>query len=413
MGTPAPSDAAASAGLPGSSASPSGADGDAAMDNTTEGLSRESICDRVAELRADLFGDRGKSRMARELGIRPSTYDRYERDRVPPADLLVKIAEVANVTLDWLVTGTGPRRPPQSLDRDGDELSRRFEEAIAFDHALRPVARAFLDWLENRRRRPESTPAQFSLPSDEKQPTQSGGTIVDTSALHRPRESGSATGRTPSSRDGGESPGNASETTPGRPPGPPVRRVVAEDLIPVVGFTSAGPARRWDETLRRTGADRRAAIDAVIETLLAEQPSLRAEAVAAVESEASSEAAILERVPEATVLQIGGSSPAEFVLSTELKSAYPDAVAWRIDGDSMSPRYEHGDLVITSSDEPARVGQACVARQAGQVGVNCKVFHHDGDEIVLIPVNVRVETQRVPARDVLWAYRVLCVVRRS
>ena len=57
------------------------------------------ICERLERLRVEMFGHRGKSEMARRLGIRPSTYDRYERDRIPPADLLVKVGQVSDVTL--------------------------------------------------------------------------------------------------------------------------------------------------------------------------------------------------------------------------------------------------------------------------------------------------------------------------
>jgi transcriptional regulator with XRE-family HTH domain len=91
------------------------------------------VCTRLAEVRARHFGPRGKSRFARELGIGSSTYDRYERDRMPPADLLLKAAEITGVRLEWLITGEGPRDglPPVSgriaalLERLRDLLRRR------------------------------------------------------------------------------------------------------------------------------------------------------------------------------------------------------------------------------------------------------------------------------------------------
>ncbi|MFP4054980.1 MAG: helix-turn-helix domain-containing protein, partial [Phycisphaerae bacterium] len=53
----------------------------------------------------EVTGPRGKSAFARLLGLPASTYDYYESGRVPPAEILVKIAEVARVNVCWLLTG--------------------------------------------------------------------------------------------------------------------------------------------------------------------------------------------------------------------------------------------------------------------------------------------------------------------
>lgn len=391
----------------------------------------ETICSRLERLRTEMFGDRGKSRMARQLGIRPSTYDRYERDRVPPADLLVKISEVANVTLDWLITGEGPRRPPQQLDREGEELTRRFEEAIAVDTSLRPVARAFLQWLDDRRHHPESTPQRFDLPSDVAAGTAATGqTIVDTSesGFSRGREPGS--GHSPAQSGGGEPGGESDQSSlpatpstsgpspePGRPEVGPaaagesdpsegmIRRITPETVVPVVGRTSAGPAGFWSDLGYLSASDR----DAMVARVL-EQGDVRTEPLTrAVEKESSD----LASVPSAALVQVGGGGEAlEFVLARELKRQFPDAVAWRIDGDSMEPRYSQGDLVVTSRSATAVEGQPCIARQKGQIGVNCKVYHREGDQIVLIPINPRIEVQRLRLSDLESATRVLFVIRR-
>ena len=126
------------------------------------------------------------------------------------------------------------------------------------------------------------------------------------------------------------------------------------------------------------------------------------------------EASDIDSLPDATVIQLGSSDqgPLEFLVGSELKSRYPRAIAWRIDGDSMEPRYFHGDLVVTSDDVPPVEGQPCVVHQRGQIGVNCKVFHREGDTVLLIPINQRVEVQRVPIEEIVMASRVLFVVRR-
>ena len=126
------------------------------------------------------------------------------------------------------------------------------------------------------------------------------------------------------------------------------------------------------------------------------------------------EASDIDSLPDATVIQLGSSDqgPLEFLVGSELKSRYPRAIAWRIDGDSMEPRYSQGDLVVTSRSATAVEGQPCIARQKGQIGVNCKVYHREGDQIVLIPINPRIEVQRLRLSDLESATRVLFVIRR-
>lgn len=375
-----------------------------------------TICERLRRLRTDLFGERGKSKMARELGIRPSTYDRYERDRVPPADLLVKIAEVANVTLEWLVTGEGPRRPPQLLDRDSHELARQFEEAITIDPSLRPVARAFLSWLEDRRMRPDSTPPTFEPPGSIAS-TSSTGTVTSQPPIGgSPREpssrsdSGDAAAGDSDDSEARQSGGHLSplsapqSTSQGASRSTPAETLDASQLIPIIGRTSAGVARYWrDLTITSTRE-----LDQAIGRLLDRAANPAQLIPRPIEAEASTHSA-----SAAQLLQIvdRDAGPLELLSVPELKGRFPRAVAWQIDGDSMEPRYFHGDIVVTSSDEPAVEGQPCVVRQVGQVGMSCKVFHRDGDEIVLIPINPRVEVQRVPRQSVQSAHRVLFVVR--
>lgn len=106
------------------------------------------ICERLELLRVELFGHRGKSEMARRLNIRPSTYDRYERDRIPPADLLVKVAAVCDVTLEWLMTGGGPKRPEKIADIEAETLTRQFKELLIRQPDLRPVASGFMAWAD-------------------------------------------------------------------------------------------------------------------------------------------------------------------------------------------------------------------------------------------------------------------------
>src|ERR1035437_9900810 len=67
--------------------------------------SSQEICRRIAEIRLRVYGSRGKASFAKAVGISSSTYNYYERDRVPPVDVLAKIAALGGVNLCWLLMG--------------------------------------------------------------------------------------------------------------------------------------------------------------------------------------------------------------------------------------------------------------------------------------------------------------------
>lgn len=312
-------------------------------------IKSHEICARLAEVRQQHFGQRGKARFAKILGIRPSTYHHYELDRTPPAELLVRAAEVTGTSLEWLLTGehelTG-----SSVEDAWDSfrtLMGRLRELLQRKPELQRSIAGFLDLLE-----------------------EVAATFPDAGA----------------SNVGG--------------------RWQTNDLIPVVGGTAAGPAHYWRELEATIGQPE---IDARLDELL-EQQSARAVRQAELHSSPS------EAQPSGPVSLVQLSRPdelgfVEFLSNSAIKTVYPQAVAWRIDGDSMSPRFRDGDFVMTSPNQPAVDGHPCVARQKDQIGVNCKIYHRDGDAVMLIPVNESFLPQRVDAADVLWAYRVLYSVR--
>ena len=63
-------------------------------------MSRESpsICDRLQAVRVRHYGERGRSKLCRELGITPSTYALYEVSRIPPVELLIRVAQLTGVS---------------------------------------------------------------------------------------------------------------------------------------------------------------------------------------------------------------------------------------------------------------------------------------------------------------------------
>lgn len=275
------------------------------------------ICDRLREVRVRHFGERGRSKLCRELGITPSTYSLYEVSRVPPVELLVRVAQLTGVSMEWMLTGAGEAGP--------------------------------------------SPPGGATPPRPAK----------------TPRKPAVAT--------------------------PPV----TVDWIPIIGSTAAGSARYWEELSVTHGGPE---ADARLERKLAEYAS-RPGATSKTPGDLSSTSDLNRAVSLVQISTPDDHGFIEFLSAPGVKDKYPRCVAWRIDGDSMSPRYLDGDLVMTSVDHPAVTGHPCVARQKGQIGVNCKIYQEVGREIVLIPINERSQTQRFPANQLVWAHRVLCSVR--
>lgn len=186
---------------------------------------------------------------------------------------------------------------------------------------------------------------------------------------------------------------------------PVAARSADADLIPVLGSTAAGTARYWSEIEVLQGGRE---ADARLEQALSGHFERIEQTAAPVVPEIGRE---LDRVSLVQFSQPDAEGFLEFVSAPGLRQRHPRAVAWRIDGESMAPRFRDGDLVITSPDHPAVEMQPCVARQADQIGVNCKLFRRDGDDVLLIPVNEAYPVQRIPAAKIVWAWRVLSSIR--
>lgn len=305
------------------------------------------ISARLKDVRISTYGERGRSGFSRDLGIPVTSYLHYETDRLPPVDLIVKVAELTETSLIWLLTGQGPRTAPAPSKGQSQHLQVVADfEALLTDHPhLIPSAEEFVQLLTRM------------------------------SQVERPALS------------------------------PKSNPLNLDALIPVIGSTAAGVARFWDELdLNSGGEEADSRLEKVLQEHTQREQTLKAEETSAHGAGTNPIALIqLSRPDERGFL--------EFLSAAEIKAKYPGAVAWRIDGDSMFPRYRDGDFVITNSTEPAIEMHPCVARQRGQIGVNCKLFQCDGDEVSLIPVNESSPVQRFHRSQLMWAWRVLASVR--
>ena len=327
--------------------------------NMAESTDEKAIISRVQQLRRQYSGERGKALFAKALGINPSTYSYYEKDRVPPAGLLCAMAKVTGTDLRWLLTGASGSKegaaaalPQELVEKLSALLERRPECAGALV--------AFVDLLGQ-------------------QPV----------AVEQSGE-GAADGPTDDCED------DNSE----RP------------WLPILGRTAAGMVYFWGES---TGA-----LPAVTELAeLIERHSRSACCRQVVEVDANGPPGALgssAEMPggEVRLVQLaepGADGICEFVESRDIYDLHRDAFGLRVDGDSMAPRICDGDIVILSPAVAARDGSGAVVKLSGQIGVTCKIFRRDGDSIHLIPANESFETQVYGCEQVEWALAVLWRVR--
>ena len=78
-------------------------------------FSEKALIDRIIKLRKAYTGHRGRSRFAEALGVSSSTYSYYEKDRVPPIPILLKICQLCNVGIFWLLTGQDKSKLAENL----------------------------------------------------------------------------------------------------------------------------------------------------------------------------------------------------------------------------------------------------------------------------------------------------------
>jgi len=325
------------------------------------------ICRRITQIRTELTGHRGKSGFAKLLDLSPSTYDYYESKRVPPAEVLVKIAQVAGADLHWLLTG---QAAPETAPGAQHPVIVRAAKLLADNPAAAEPLAAFIHVLAEASKFPENPFA------------------AEPGAPDRPQAKEAQP--VPAADRAASPPGKA-------PPD------LHEDWIPVLGRTAAGVAQFWSAQEDMDGLT----VLADLMKRYAQASPQRVRNVAA----ASQEAVAAGPIQLITLTGPEDNELVEFVAAAALKARYPDAFALRIDGESMAPDIHHGDIVVLSPSVPASQGRAAVVQLARQIGVTCKLYRREQERIHLVPVNEQFEPQTYPATAVVWALRVLSCIR--
>jgi len=314
-------------------------------------IDANAIIERVKQLRRQHCGERGRSEFARALGLSSSTYAYYERNRVPPVSVLVKICDVTGADLVWLLTGSAGQGKSGFGPYSG--LLERLEGLLMKNPELADAVCSFVDLLCQKRGLEQQLSSSIS------------------------RDKADRTG-----------------------------------LVPILGRTAAGVVHFWEEQLLAGGEDGVTGLEELVRRHVGRRVLDSKGSKITVDLQVRP---VLERLkhPAGTVIQVsgeGGEEVVEFVECPELRQLFPDSFGVRVDGDSMSPRINDGNIVIASASVPAAEGQAAIVRVKGQIGVTCKLIRTAGEKVHLIPINERYETKVVGKKDLLWALAVLCHV---
>lgn len=321
----------------------------------------KAIIERIRLLRKEFAGVRGKSKFAHALGISGSTYNYYENDRLPPIPVLLRVCQVTGADLNWLLTGvSGSSKIGFSADakvmQRSAELARKLDNLLGNSPESVEAVLAFVQLLSEKK----AVDGKFG-------------------------------------------------------PELPIRGPERPGWIPVLGRTAAGMVHFWDETSLPKPKQAVVELDELVEKHTGKAIMDSVSGAMSVDLQAQP---LMKKLKGcgANLIRVSGQKPdeiVEFVECTEIYELFPDSFGLHIDGDSMSPRIDDGDVVVLSPSVPAVQGCMAVAKVANQIGVTCKLIRKTQENVHLIPINERYETKVVPEKELLWGLAVLCHIKEK
>ena len=319
------------------------------MENNLE----TGIIARIALLRKKFAGARGKSQFAKALGISPSTYNYYENDRTPPIEVLVKISEITGADLNWLLTGRDA--DPKSITGPNAKILTKAANLLHSNPHVTDALDAFLNLLHQ----------QNAMKIDSR---------------------------------------NSEDTNPKE------QVPSLKERIPILGRTAAGIIHCWEQYEPGKPHQTATQLEEIVNKYCGRKPitnikgalSIDLQYVTGIEDSIEKSANLLQ------ISQPDEDGIVEFVEHKQIAERFPDCFGLRIDGDSMSPRINDGDVVIVSPSVPAKDGQIAIVKIADQIGVTCKIIRKAGKDLHLIPLNEKYQIKQVSSKQVLWDLAVLC-----
>ncbi len=308
----------------------------------------QAVIARLKQLRLQTYGQHGLTDFARELGVSPAIYRRYEKLKAAPVELLAKAAKLTGAQLAWLITGRKTDdSAQQDIPADKQALLERIERLAQRNPATLRAIQKFMDLLEQQATRDAT---------ESPEPSERGG------------------------------------------------------WLPVLGRSAAGVVFFWKDLPDSNGKSPADKLSELIDAYLkAQTTSHRPAFIEPTDAQAPDQTT--DTVSLIQINVPSDAKVTEFLDCPAVRKRYPDAFALRIDGDSMAPQLIHGDLVIVCPSQPAAQGKPAVVQLRDQIGVTCKLYRCQTDKVHLIPTNEQYEPQTFELSEVLWALRVLFRIR--
>lgn len=374
---------------------------------------RNPIIERIIQLRAQHFGGRGKSDFARKLGISPSTYNYYEQDRVPPADILLKMSKITGVGLDWLIAGESisvNTSNNSSASGPAGNIGRAVEILVTENPQIGQAISAFIEIIceKNNVENPliSSNRLEEGMENLAKRSSKFSTAGSEVKRIESKDESkvGDLSDESKDVGDGFVNEGEFDELTG------------EERMIPVLGRTAAGIVHCWDQCDEPGSWHAETKLAELVKKYIGKDIVCSNNSKVEVESGAVKLAAsqLGGFDTNAYIVQVSDDDEGivEFVDSSDIAEKYPDCFGLRVDGDSMLPRICDGDIVILSPSVRATQGSVAVAKVRDQIGVTCKIVRFDKGQVHLVAANENYETRVVDRSQLIWALAVLGHVKR-
>ena len=349
-------------------------------------LDKHSIIKRIKQLRIQYAGERGRSKFAQAIDLTPSTYSYYEHNRLAPIETLLKICRLTGYDLQWLLTGEKKSDIIQQkthLSKISSDLLAKMSDILSEDAGLATTIDNFLELLIKKNQ------LKKELDIDTVQTSQPTAPVIS------PVDA--AINLTASDSDTND-----------------LTNSNAANLIPILGRTAAGIVHCWPDELLPTGDE---AVTELSDLINNHFSSTDRRPHKPIKKTITAGAALPQSNCSGQTEFIQINSPhtetlsAEFIRHEQIKEFFPDCFGLRIDGDSMSPKIEDGDIVLLSPSVPATQGQIAIIKIKKQIGVTCKLVRYEDNSAHLIAINEKYPTKTINQQDILWSLSVLYHVR--
>ncbi|MCD6395797.1 MAG: S24 family peptidase, partial [Planctomycetes bacterium] len=302
--------------------------------------------------------------------------------------VLARICRTTGADLDWLITGKRKSfgsqeyleirvESPESQNPSVSNTVNKADTLLSSNPDLTDAVSAFLDLLAEKRGVEHNIAADAAgqpVPQPTRQTQNYHPTQNPPPASHQP--------------DGLAQPG----------------------WIPVLGRTAAGITHFWDQRILPSPAHAVTQLEELVGKYLGKSILACENGRLNIDHPPQLSSRQIDTT-SANLIQLSGQSDAdivEFVQCRQIHDLYPDSFALRVDGESMAPRINDGDIVVASPSVPAGQGQIAIARLENQIGVTCKLIRTTQNNVHLIPINENYPPIVVEKDKLLWAQAVLC-----